>query len=306
MLLFHYRNESGSVKRDRGEAAYSRAAFISDSSENASKHAAMGEKVSGFQSGGSSVPHTCPQVPAAGSLPHATARLLHSEAQVAEVSRQRVPPGSLLTLGAPRDAGRTDRHTHRHTHARAANSECALAAKHVTWHTALPGGSAGGHNHLRAGGGPSRAKAARHRGHPTPQPGYFSQPEFAAAAAAAAAAAFQRPADPRPAPRTKRPARRCSAGAVPQPQQLLPRAAPTAPPGRDPPRASRRTCWQPSAGWERCSGQLCGAGAAGEPGRSGRRRALPRAERALGAEGRAASGGRSEDGGSAAARPSRP
>lgn len=119
MLLFHYRNESGSVKRDRGEAAYSRAAFISDSSENASKHAAMGEKVSGFQSGGSSVPHTCPQVPAAGSLPHATPRLLHSEAQVAEVSRQRVPPGSLLTLGAPRDAGRTDGQTHTHTYTRA-------------------------------------------------------------------------------------------------------------------------------------------------------------------------------------------
>lgn len=278
-----------------------------------------------FHGGGGSVPapvphtsHRCPGGLAPRAFPHRTPRLFQSEARVAEVSGQPVPPGSLLTLGAPRDAdGHTDGWMDGQTDRHAAKSGCALAAKHVTWHAAPPEGSTGGHpplRHLRAGGGRLARRgspghpARRHRGDkrraaPPPQLCYFSQPEFAAAPATAA---FQRPrrSPPRPAHR--------AAGAE-QLARRRPAAAATSAARRSrgparprPPRASRRTCRQPGAGWERCSGQLCGAGAAGEPGRSGRRRALPRAERALGAEGRAASGGRSEDGGSAAARPSRP
>lgn len=313
------------MKRDHGEAAYSRAGLISDSPENVFKRCDRG--------GGKSFrvprrrrlrprarPSHLPQVPRrarSARLPSQNTSSVSKRSAGRRGQRAaraaRLAPDLGCAARRRRTHGRMDGQTDRH----AAKSGCALAAKHVTWHAAPPEGSTGGHpplRHLRAGGGRLARRgspghpARRHRGDkrraaPPPQLCYFSQPEFAAAPATAA---FQRPrrSPPRPAHR--------AAGAE-QLARRRPAAAATSAARRSrgparprPPRASRRTCRQPGAGWERCSGQLCGAGAAGEPGRSGRRRALPRAERALGAEGRAASGGRSEDGGSAAARPSRP
>jgi len=316
------------VKRDHGEAAYSRAGLISDSPENAFKRCDRG--------GGKSFrvprrrrlrprarPSHLPQVPRrarSARLPSQNTSSVSKRSAGRRGQRAaraaRLAPDLGCAARRRRTHGRMDGRTDRH----AAKSGCALAAKHVTWHAAPPEGSTGGHpplrhlRHLRAGGGRLARRgspghpARRHRGDkrraaPPPQLCYFSQPEFTAAPATAA---FQRPrrSPPRPAHRAagaEQLARRRPAAAA---TSAARRSRGPAPPR--PPRASPRTCRQPGAGWERCSGQLCGAGAAGEPGRSGRRRALPRTERALGAEGRAASGGRSEDGGSAAARPSRP
>lgn len=292
MLLFHYRNESGSVKRDRGEAAYSRAAFISDSSENASKHAAMGEKVSGFQSGGSSVPHTCPQVPAAGSLPHATARLLHSEAQVAEVSRQRVPPGSLLTLGAPRDAGRPDGQTHTHTyiHTRARQTRSARSRR-----STLPGT-----RHYPEDQRADTTTSAPGAGHPAPRqhgtvgtrrrsPATFHSrslllqqrppppPSSARLIPAPPRAPSGRRGDARPAPSRSR-SNFCRAP-LPRPRPAATPRAPLAAPAGSPARAGSAAAGSSAEPAPRASpGGRGGAGRCrGRSARSARRGALPRA-----------------------------
>lgn len=261
-----------------------------------------------FHGGGGSVPapvphtsHRCPGGLAPRAFPHRTPRLFQSEARVAEVSGQPVPPGSLLTLGAPRDAdGHTDGWTdgqtdtrqsrdarsrrstlpgtqHRPRDQRAVTPPSDTSAPGAGgWHgAALPaiprdgtGGTNAGQPHRRSSA-TFHSRSLQRRRQPPPS---------------------SAPADPRPAPRTERPARSSSPGAVPQPQQLLPRAALAAPPGRDPRAPPAAPAGSPARAGSAAAGSSAEPAPRASPGgrggagrcrgriaRSARRGALPQA-----------------------------
>lgn len=267
-----------------------------------------------FHGGGGSVPapvphtsHRCPGGLAPRAFPHRTPRLFQSEARVAEVSGQPVPPGSLLTLGAPRDAdghrdgwmdGQTDRQTRGKVGMRARGEARYLArstargingrspppptpprrgravgtARRGAALPAIPRDGTGGTN----AGQPRRRSSATFHSRSLQR---RRQPPPSSA-----------PADPRPAPRTERPARSSSPGAVPQPQQLLPRAALAAPPGRDPRAPPAAPAGSPARAGSAAAGSSAepapraspgGRGGAGRcrgrSARSARRGALPQA-----------------------------